>query len=243
VQVIPCPQGRQLWLTPPKTGSPNPNITPPARRSQQLCLPRLFATFLGHNSSPSCADHSAPPRPLTPAYPTKNRFPKSEYNASRMSIAKTVPPPPVSDFLGHNIPPSCAGHSAPPRPLTPAYPTQTKFPQSYYDASCMLIAKMMPPPPVSGFLGHNIPPSCAGHSAPPRPLTPAYPTKTKFFQSESNTSCILITPPRPVSMFFPITSLAHAQVVSHPPGCQPGLTPPKNKYPPIQMQCLLHVNR
>ena len=182
MQVIPCPQGRQIWLTPPKTGSPNPNITPPARRSQQLCLPRLFATFLGHNSSPSCA-----------------------------------------------------GHSASSRPSTLDYPTQTKFPQSEYNTSCMSIAKMMPPPPVSGFLGHNIPPSCAGHSAPPRPLTPAYPTKTKFFQSESNTSCILITPPRPVSMFFPITSLAHVQVVSHPPGRQPGLTPPKHKYPPIQL--------
>jgi hypothetical protein len=153
VQVIPCPQGRQLWLTPPKTGSPNPNITPPARRSQQLCLPHLFATFLGHNSSPLCAGHSASSRPSTLAYPTQTKSPQSEYDTSCMSIAKMMPPPPVSDFLGHNIPPSCAGHSASPRPLTLAYPTQNRFPKSEYNASRMSIAKTVPPPPVSDFLG------------------------------------------------------------------------------------------
>ncbi|KIM72476.1 hypothetical protein PILCRDRAFT_740486 [Piloderma croceum F 1598] len=73
--------------------------------------PRPISDFLLNIILPLCPGHSVPQRLSTVAYPTQNRLPQFEYGASWMAIAKTVPPPPIFDFLPNIILPSHIGHS------------------------------------------------------------------------------------------------------------------------------------
>ncbi|KIM75689.1 hypothetical protein PILCRDRAFT_666378 [Piloderma croceum F 1598] len=73
--------------------------------------PRPISDFLLNIILPLCPGHSVPQRLSTAAYPTQNRLPQFEYSASWMAIAKTMPPPPIFDFLPNIILPSHIGHS------------------------------------------------------------------------------------------------------------------------------------
>src|SRR6266436_275782 len=67
----------------------------------------MFCDITLPPSFTSCTGNSMPQKLSTPAYPTPNRLPQFEYSASCMSIAKTVPSWPISDFLRNIILPSC----------------------------------------------------------------------------------------------------------------------------------------
>lgn len=106
------------------------------------------------------------------------------------------------------LPPSfmlCTGNSTPQKLSTPAYPTPNRLPQFEYSASCMAIAKTVPPWPISDFLP-NIIPLCPGHSMPQRLSTMAYPTQNRLPQFKYSVSWMAITktvPPQPIFDFLP----------------------------------------
>jgi hypothetical protein len=151
-----------------------------------------------------------PQKLSTPAYPTPNRLPQSDYSAFCMAIAKTVPPRPISDFLPNIILTSCPGHSVPQRRLPP----QTDSPNLNI-VSWMVIAKTVPPWPISDFRLNIILPPCPGHSVPQRLSIAAYPTQNRLPQFEYSASWIAITksvPPRPIFDFLPNIILGPATV-------------------------------
>ena len=111
-------------------------------------------------------------------------------------------------FCDITLPPSftsCTGDFAPQKPLIPAYSTKIRHPWLEYGASCMEIAKTVPPQPISDFLLNIILPLCPGHSMPKMLLTPAYSTQNRLPYFEYSASCMAITktvPPRPISDFL-----------------------------------------
>jgi len=100
--------------------------------------PRPISDFLLNIILPSCPGHSVPQRLSTLACPTQNSLPQFEYSASWISIAKSVPPRPIFDFLPNIILPSHTGHSVPPRPLTWEWTTHTSV------SWCLLVTSLMP---------------------------------------------------------------------------------------------------
>ena len=112
-------------------------------------------------------------------------------------------------FCDITLPPSftsCTGNSAPQKLSTLAYPTPNGLPKLDYSASCMAIAKTMPPWPISDFLLNIILPLCPGHSMPQRLSTSAYPTQNRLPQFDYSASWIAIAksmPPRPIFDFLP----------------------------------------
>jgi len=115
----------------------------------------------------------------------------------------------TTTFCNITLPPSfmsCTGNSVPQKLSTPAYPTPNTLPQFEYSASCMAIAKTMPPRPISDFLLNIILPSCPGHSVPQRLSTAAYPTQNRLPQFEYSVSWMAIAKtmsPWPILYFLP----------------------------------------